>query len=278
MERSMARRSSASPLLAILLIAVLAAGCVKQPVDEAQLPQGDGAGVVAAPLAADEAEQLAADDSPAKQRKRQRRQRRAAKQAAQSDQPAAAAAASTAAAGGSDVTKSSDDAAAPGPAANAAFAEVLAFDDRPGDASGEAPPYGDIQRVVVQSNGTIARVSVVFAGDLPPALADGEVQGVGVDFYRSEGRESDYQLFADGGYKGWRAFLHTPDGVVSFPGAFRVGGSAMVFEVPWSALGGKKAAGLTVFSDWSQKRTLLNAVGNDRAPNSGRATVRPAQV
>jgi hypothetical protein len=274
----MASRPLASQLLAVLVIAVLASGCVTQPVDETQLAQGDDAGVVAAPLDADEAEQLAADDSPAKQPKRQRRQRRAAKQAAQSAQPAAAAAASAAAAGGSDVTMSADDAADPGPAAQAAFAEVLAFDDRPGDASGEAPPYSDIERVVVQSNGSVARVSVVFAGDLPPALGDGEVQGVGVDFYRSEGRESDYQLFADGGYKGWRAFLHTPDGIVPFPGAFRVGGSAMVFEVPWSALGGKKAAGLTVFSDWSQRRTLLNAVGNDRAPNSGRATVRPARV
>jgi hypothetical protein len=119
---------------------------------------------------------------------------------------------------------------------------------------------------------------MVMMGDLPAALADGEVQGIGINFYRSESRESDYQLFADGGYKGWRAFLHTPDGIVAYPGTFGVGANVLVFEVPWSALGGKKAVNVGSFVDWSQKGTVLATSGNDRAPNDGTVTVRPARV
>ena len=274
----MARRSVPLQLLAVLLIAVLATGCVSQPVDEAQVAQGEDNAVVAAPLAEDEARQLAGADTP-KERRRNRRRGEAAQQTVQPNEPAAGAAAAAAAAGGSKVTTTNRGSGntAPAPAAAAAFVELAALDDRPGDASGDAPAYADVDRVVIDSNGATARVSLVFAGNLPPVLADGEVQGIGVDFYRSGGRESDFQLFADGGYKGWRAFLHGPEGVVPFQGTFRVGGNVMVFEVPWASVGGTDPADVTVFSDWSQERALINAVGNDRAPNSGKMTVRPAR-
>ena len=266
-------------LLAVAVLAVMVTGCVPQPVDQARPAQGDGAGLVAAPLAAEQARDLAAADTP-EERKQPRRERHAVQLDAPSQDLAAGAAAAAAAAGGSKVTTTNpgSGSTAPAPAADTAFVELAALDDPRGDASGEAPAYGDIQRVIVQSDATTARVSVVFAGELPPALADGEVQGVGVDVDRSEGPESDYQLFADGGHSGWRAFLRGPGGVVPFQGAFRVGGNVMVFEVPWAALGGSDPADVTVFSDWSQERTLINAVGNDRAPNSGKITVRPARA
>lgn len=273
----MGRRRPGFPLIAVVVIVLLATGCVQQPVDEARLGDGAQLAEVAAPLVEHEAEQLVDAVLQREEPKRVRRRRRTHPTATRAPHPTVKAAVEAQGAG--DAGKSSrrarehDDPVAK--ARTAAFVELAGFADRAGDASGESPDYADVEGIVIDSDGTTARVTVVFAGSLPPALAVGEVQGVGIDVYRSAGRESDYQLFADGGERGWRAFLHTPDGVMAFPGTFRVGGQVMVFEVPWTALGGAEPADVTVFCDWSRQRTLLAAAGNDRAPNSGRVAVRP---
>jgi hypothetical protein len=51
-----------------------------------------------------------------------------------------------------------------------------------------------------------------------------------------------------------------------------VGGNRLVFTVPWSALGGRKAGSLRVFADWTKAAAVLLAEeSNDRAPDSGSA-------
>lgn len=162
---------------------------------------------------------------------------------------------------------------APPPSTLSTLAEVV---DPQGDPSGDSPAYADVRQVLVQSDGEYARFTIGFAARIPAALQDGEVQGVGLDLYRSSDTESDYQLFADGGSDGWMAFLHTPQGIVTYPGSFQLGGKVLVFEVPWSALGGLKPAAMGVFVDWSEQRQVLNAVGNDRAPDDATVRIHPS--
>ena len=164
----------------------------------------------------------------------------------------------------------------PEPPAHPAFRGIAGVADPTGDASGQSPAYADIRQLLIESDGRNARVTVAVVGDIPKALSAGEVQGIGVDFYRSDETESDYQLFVDGNDQGWRAFLQTPDGIVQYPGSFGVGGRVFVFELPWSSLGGRVAADVDMFIDWSKRKTPLNDSGNDRGPQKGRVRVDPA--
>lgn len=164
----------------------------------------------------------------------------------------------------------------PEPPPEPAFRAIAGVADPDGDARGQSPAYADIGQLLIESDRRNARVTVAVVGDIPKALSAGEVQGIGVDFYRSDGTESDYQLFVDGDDEGWRAFLQTPEGIVQYPGSFGVGGRVFVFELPWSSLGGREAADVDMFIDWSKRRSPLNDSGNDRAPQEGRVRVDPA--
>ena len=115
-------------------------------------------------------------------------------------------------------------------------------------------------------------MTVTVAGDLPLRAAAGETIGIGVDLYRSSsGRESDYQLFADGEPDGWFAYLETPRGFVRYPGAFALGGQRLVFTVPWRAVGSVTAGRFSAFADWSQRTSAVtgNDASNDSAPALG---------
>ena len=161
--------------------------------------------------------------------------------------------------------------ASPPPGNGAAYRPVAAAGDRSGDAGPGTPPYADVVAVSVEDDGTNARVTVRFAGDVPARLPENEVSGVGVDFFRSTTQlESDYQLFADGQPDGWYAYLQTPDGFVKYPGTFGVGGSRLVFTVPWSALGAPRSGAFSAFADWTRSATT-NLAGEDHAPDLGSA-------
>jgi len=141
--------------------------------------------------------------------------------------------------------------------------------DASGDAGLQAPDHADLAAVTVIDTGRRARIVVDAMAPFPNRLADGEVMGLGVDLFRGAGTESDYQVFADGSSEGWFAYLQTPQGFVSFPGSFLIGGRRMVFEVPWQALGRIRAGRVSAFLDWSKRAVPLNQVGQDRAPDSG---------
>ena len=159
----------------------------------------------------------------------------------------------------------------PDPAAFRSRAKVA---DAKGDAGLQAPDYADLVSLAIESNGRDARITVDVAANLSATLADGEVMGIGVDLYRTvDAKESDYQLFADGGSDGWFAYLQTPQGFVKFPGEFRLGGGRLVFEVPLESIGGLTATATSTFLDWSRARTLINEAESDRAPDSGRVQI-----
>jgi hypothetical protein len=152
---------------------------------------------------------------------------------------------------------------------------VAAVTDRAADAGSGVATYGDAATVTVDDAGDRIVVTVAMHGDIPSPVPAGEVMGVGFDVFRSEERESDYQLFADGGADGWFAYLQTPTGFVEYPGDFGVGGSRLVFSVPWSALGGRAPARFSVFVDWVKEGTVRNTVGSDLVPDSGMASFSP---
>jgi hypothetical protein len=130
------------------------------------------------------------------------------------------------------------------------------------------PSYADLTSVAIDDDGSRIRFTVTVAGGLPASFPTGEVEGIGLDVYRSGGTESDYQVFLDGG-SGWRAFLQTPRGFVAFPGTLRVGDRSLVLEVPWSSIGGRSAFELGTFADWSREGTLVNDSASDTAPDRG---------
>lgn len=128
--------------------------------------------------------------------------------------------------------------------------------------------YADLVGVRMDDDGGRARVTVSLAEDVPSRLGDGEVVGIGVDLFRSSGREGDYQVFLDGGASGWRAFLQAPRGFVRFPGTFAIDGSRMVIELPWADLGGRSGGRVAAFADWSAGDALGSST-QDRAPDTG---------
>ncbi|HLN77628.1 MAG TPA: hypothetical protein VK204_11330 [Nocardioidaceae bacterium] len=129
---------------------------------------------------------------------------------------------------------------------------------------GNGPAYADLTGFTVSEHDGELAASIDVAAVVPGQLADRAVQGVGIDFYRSSSDESDYQIFLDGGSRGWRAFLQTPDGFVDFPGTFSVHGRTLDVVVPWTAVGGRENAQVGVFSDWSSGVGRLSTDGTVR--------------
>jgi hypothetical protein len=147
--------------------------------------------------------------------------------------------------------------------------------DARGDHGVLGPQYADLVEVSIATRRESAIATVDFVGTLPARLDEGEVMGVGIDIFRSDVAESDYQLFADGGPDGWFAYLHTPEGFVKYPGTFSIGQNRMLFEVPWQSLGGFNAGRFSSFVDWSGPGTVaVNASSEDIAPDSGRVGFR----
>lgn len=152
----------------------------------------------------------------------------------------------------------------------------LRVDDPAADAGLGAPKYADGTVLTIEDLGEGARVTVRLGAALPGTLAEQEVMGIGVDFFRTDNNESDYQLFADGGSDGWRAFLQTPEGFVRYPGEFRLSGDLLQFEVPWSSLGGAPTGSVRTFVDWG-KPTITGIVtrSQDLLPDRNTAQIQP---
>jgi len=151
---------------------------------------------------------------------------------------------------------------------------LATVEDGTGDAGIGTPAYGDFVAIAFgeTDDGKDLQVIVDVAAAFPSPLGDREVIGVGVDIFRtspSGSGESDYQLFADGGADGWRAFLQTPDGFVEYPGTFSMGGARLVFQVPWASVGGRRGFTTAAFADWSDAAQTLTRDGQDAAPNLG---------
>jgi hypothetical protein len=146
---------------------------------------------------------------------------------------------------------------------DASWAGLAGLEDPAAD-HGNGPRYADVTAVAFRERSDQLGVSVTMSSVVPGALADREVQGVGVDLFRSSSDESDYQVFLDGGRHGWRAFLQTPDGFVDFPGTFAVERRTLHVTVPWQAVGGRERAEVSVFADWSSGVGRLSTDGTTR--------------
>jgi hypothetical protein len=130
---------------------------------------------------------------------------------------------------------------------------------------GRAPGHADLVGLVLEDDGRHLRVTVRLAALVPARLADREVEGVGVDLFRGDPQESDFQLFLDGGGHGWRGFLQTPRGFVRYPGTVAVDGPVLTTTVPWAALGGRRGVEVSAFVDWSDG---TGATGSDQVERS----------
>jgi hypothetical protein len=153
------------------------------------------------------------------------------------------------------------------------FDRVGALSDGSRDAGSDTPGYGDVASILIESDGTSARVVVEMAGRLPDRLVNGEIEGVGVDLFRESG---DYQLFASGEPSGWYGYLYTPDGFVEYEGTFTIAGRTIIFVVPWSALGGDDSGTFSAFVDWTGSGPQgKNPYSQDLAPDDGTANFNP---
>jgi len=147
--------------------------------------------------------------------------------------------------------------------AHVSWDDLVTLDDQAGD-HGNGPGYADLTGVTFSEADGMLAATVTVDATVPAALADREVEGVGIDLFRSSSDESDYQVFLDGGRHGWRAFLQTPDGFVDFPGTFTVRGRTLQVAVPWSAVGGREDAEASVFVDWASGVGRLSTDGTTR--------------
>jgi len=164
---------------------------------------------------------------------------------------------------------------APSSSPTAPFHTFATHTDGANDQGLNAPSYADLRLVSLQDNGDQLRVEIVLSGRLPEQAASDETLGIGLDLYRpGTGRESDYQLFADGEPDGWFAYLDTPKGFVRYPGTFGLGGNRIVFTVPWAAVGSPTRGRYSAFVDWSQRSSGLtgNKASNDYTPAVGTAS------
>jgi len=157
-------------------------------------------------------------------------------------------------------------------AAAGPFHVIATLSDPRHDVGLEGPPNADLRSVTLADNGSTLRVTITVDAALPGKAADGETFGIGVDLYhRGSGRESDYQLFADGEPDGWFAYLDTPRGFVQYPGTFGLGGNRIVFTVPWSSVGHPSEGRFSAFVDWTRRSSGItgNKASNDYAPTVG---------
>ncbi len=139
---------------------------------------------------------------------------------------------------------------------------LLAVADAAGDHGPQGPDWTDLRSVELVELGNDLRVTLRFGGPLPSAPAAGEVPLLGVDV-----GDDGHQLFVEGGGESWGAYLDTPDGFVPYPGTFELAGSAMILQVPFSALGSPTRAPVRVFVEWSRDSGLvgvLNPTSEDR--------------
>jgi hypothetical protein len=150
------------------------------------------------------------------------------------------------------------------PGAGAGHGAALSRLDDPRADHGAGPGYADLVEVGFSEHDDVLAATVTVGAAVPGRLADREVQGIGIDVFRSSAGESDYQVFLDGGRHGWRAFLQTPDGFVRFPGHFGLSGRTLRVTVPWEALGGREDAEVSVFADWSSGVEKLSSDGTSR--------------
>ena len=172
-------------------------------------------------------------------------------------------------ANGSGASTEGDNTSAAGDAAAGPFHAIASLSDPSHDAGLDAPQDADLRSVTLADNGVSLRVTVVLNAALPRQTATGETFGIGVDLYhRGSGRESDYQLFADGEPDGWFAYLDTPRGFVQYPGTFGLGGNRIVFTVPWSSVGNPNDGRFSGFVDWTRRSNGItgNKASNDYAP------------
>jgi len=138
------------------------------------------------------------------------------------------------------------------------------------DVGVSAPPYSDAVDLHIDGGGVTVRVTTTFAADIPVSLAKGETMGLGIDLGPPGAKDGTYQLFADGGERGWFAYLDTPHGFVRYPGTFDVSGRTIVFRVPWSAVGGLRHGSVSAFCDWSKRGIALGMASEDNVPDKGR--------
>ncbi len=148
---------------------------------------------------------------------------------------------------------------------------MFSVSDAQNDVGTGAPPYSDVVRLSIEGGTKTARFTIALAADAPAALSKGETIGIGIDLGKPGAKDGSYQLFADGGERGWVAYLYTPRGFVRYPGSFVVDRNRIAFRVPWTSVGGLRDGSVGVFCDWSKKGIAPIGMGSeDSVPDAGR--------
>lgn len=153
------------------------------------------------------------------------------------------------------------------------YRTVTTSSDPRGDHGAEGPPYADLVTLRVDRGTRSMRFVVDMDGDLPAALAAGEVQGVGIDLFRGLTLESTYQVYVDGGSDGWRAFFQHGTEFVAYPGTFRLGGRRLEFVVPLDAFTGGAPERVSAFADWSRDTQAGKRHAEDLLPELGSVAI-----
>lgn len=136
--------------------------------------------------------------------------------------------------------------------------------------SGLPPDYPDIVSARIQGSPKSFRVTLTFRSELPDRMPDDKtymVSGFGLTGTKKEG---GYAFGAQADTDGWRAYggKNDEDG---YDGKLSVQGRTMVFDTPWSAIGGPRSFEWYAQSTWFKSVATTTHYSLDNVPNEGPA-------
>jgi hypothetical protein len=139
--------------------------------------------------------------------------------------------------------------------------------DSDAETHGDVPAYTEITRASVEGRGNSVRLTLTLAAFVPDAMPDGDTFfNVGFRF-KGKGHEERY-VSADADQNGWHPSVRGSD----YPGSFSVSGATIVFELPWSAIGGPSRFKWYADDSWVHSGLVTTSYSFDEAPNYERAS------
>lgn len=138
--------------------------------------------------------------------------------------------------------------------------------DSDAESHGDVPLYAEITRATVEGLGQNVRLTMTFAANVPQAMPDNNTFfNAGFRFDGPE--DDDPYVYADADDQGWKP--STKSG--NYPGSFSVTGPKIVFELPWSALGGARSFKWYGNDSWVNSGLVTTSYSFDEVPNIERA-------
>jgi hypothetical protein len=147
---------------------------------------------------------------------------------------------------------------------------VVTEPDPDTEKTGIPPDYPDIVSARVEGSAKSFRVTLTFRASLPDKMPDDKtymVTGFGLTGPKGE---NGYAFGAQADKDGWKPYGGKNDGD-GYSGKLSINGAVMVFDTPWSAVGGPRPFEWYAQSTWFKSLAGTTHYSLDNVPNEGPA-------